>query len=209
MRFRSIYVAFSAILLASACTTKTMPIPSTYTGSIGSANGAGLPVALVLNFADQKGQPYAENSYVVQQYRLLAADALKKSGYSVNNDAAITVSINLAGKTENGIVNNKNSTARNMAVSAVTLGIGCSEMEHVADAGGSIEINNGGSSVWARAVDLNGASTSCHSKLNPGWLADQQQAGVEMYERAVVNHIGAWLPDAGEKLNALDKKGKL
>jgi hypothetical protein len=45
--------------------------------------------------------------------------------------------------------------------------------------------------------------------LNPGWLADQQQAGVEMYERAVVNHIGAWLPDAGEKLNALGKKGKL
>jgi hypothetical protein len=43
-----------------------MPIPSTYTGLIGSADGAGLPVALVLNFADQKGQMYAENSYVVQ-----------------------------------------------------------------------------------------------------------------------------------------------
>lgn len=209
MRLRSIYIAFSAILLASACTTKTMPIPSTYTGSITSADGAGLPVALVLNFADQKGQPYAENSYVVQQYRLLAGDALKKSGYSVNNDAEIKISINLSGKTENGIVNNKYNTARNMAVSAVTLGIGCSEMEHVADAGGSIDIKNGGSSVWARALDLKGASTSCHSKLNPGWLADQQQAAVEMYERAVVNHIGAWLPDAGEKLNALGKKGKL
>lgn len=91
----------------------------------------------------------------------------------------------------------ENSTGRNIAVNAVTLGIGCREMVHTVDAAGQIVVVRKGRSVIEQPVDMKASDTSCFSSPNPSSLTQHQQASVRTYEAAVTQHVGAWLPLVG------------
>jgi len=175
----------------------TIPLKNDYAGILPSTAGGGAKVKLVFDITDQNGKPYEQKSLVAYEYQKLAESGLQKAGYVVASDAETEIRVVLKGRTPNGVVNNESSIGRNMAVSAVTLGMGCGEMVHTVDAAGQVMVVRNGRSVIDQPLDMKASDTSCFSKLNPSWLAQHQEAGVRTYEAAVTQHIGAWLPLVG------------
>jgi hypothetical protein len=147
--------------------------------------GGSAKVKLTLVVEDQNGKPYEPKSLIVHEYRVLAESGLGKAGYVVSPEAETEVRVVLKGRTPNGVANTESSTARNMAVGAVTLGLGCSEMTHMVDAAGRVAVLRGGREVIDQPLDMKASETSCFSKLNPSWLVQHQEAGVRTYESAV------------------------
>jgi hypothetical protein len=188
------YALVVIALLATSCTTP-VNIVHDYTGLVTPAKISGTHVMLALDFYNQNnGTKYSEESLIVKQYRGLAESALTKAGYTVTSDAKLSILVTLHGRTPNGIVDNHSPMARNAAVGALTLGIACREMQHTADAGGLITIQNGSSSIGEQKIDLHGEDTSCFSMMNPNWLVEHEEAALKMYQEAATKHIGNWLP---------------
>lgn len=186
------YLIAASVLVLAACQT-TIPLKNDYTGALPATSGGGVKVKLALDIADQNGKPYEPKSLVAYEYRKLAESGLQKAGYVIAPEAEIEVRVALKGRTPNGVVNNESSTGRNIAVSAVTLGVGCGEMVHTVDAVGQVVVVRNGRSVIDQPLDMKASDTSCFSTLNPSWLKQHQEAGVRTYESAVTQHVGAWL----------------
>lgn len=182
-----------AVLLLGACAAP-IPLTKTYDGSITPAAVAGEPVELVLELKDHRGTAYAPGSVVFEQYKEIAEAALRRAGYTIAADADLEVVVALEGRTPNGMVDNQSSVGRNILVSTVTLGIGCGEMSHEAHGEGVVTIRRSGQSVAETDAPLRASDTSCHSKLNPSWLRNHQEAGIRTYASAVTAHVAAWLP---------------
>jgi hypothetical protein len=184
----------AALLAAAACAPIEVPLRQTYQGPVVTAPSAGAPVALALDFRDQNKASFPGDAMVVSQYRRLAGSALTQAGYVLDPAASTAVSVSLQGETPNGIVDNRNNTARNIAVGVATLGIACKEMEHQVAASGTVSIRREGAPAQTLDLPMRATSTSCHSTLNPSWLENHMKAAVATYENAASAHIAAWLP---------------
>ncbi len=182
----------AAALLLAAC-AQEIPVQITFSGPV-AATGGGTPVALVLDFRDQNGAAFAPDSLVVGQYRAIAEDGLRKAGFVPAPAADLTVSVMLEGRHADGIMRSENSFGRNLALGVVTAGIACSEVIHTADAAGEVRVARSGSTIAARDIDMSRTGRSCHTTLNPNWVANHQTAAVATYGEAVEAHVAEWLP---------------
>lgn len=182
----------SAAIMLGACAAE-IPVQTTFDATAVPI-AQGMPIALDLDFRDQRGTPFDPDSLVVGQYRSIAEDALQQAGFILDPDAELVVSVALTGRTPNGIVNNESSLGRNLAVGLATAGIACQEMVHTADAAGDVTITQAGSQRVARTIDLQASDRSCYTRLNPAWLQNHMAAGVALYGQAVEAHVATWLP---------------
>lgn len=185
----SVLMAFTIL---TGCATK-IPLTTQYSGTLEPAPAGVKPVNLDLDLMDHQGGRYGPGSAVHDQYRMIAMDALARSGYTVSASAPITIRVRLEGQTESGIVHNASNVGRNIVVSAVTLGIGCSEMEHLVSADGTVSIRRNDIDLTTVSLPMQHSDTSCHSKVNPNWLRNHTGAGLRTLSKAVSAHVENWL----------------
>lgn len=196
--------AFALAFALAGCGSGFAPVPlqtPSYSGSVPAQSGGGQPVTLVFQFYRKDGSPYDANSGETTQYRRMAEVAFKQAGYSVVPGAPTTVTIALRGQTQDGIMENRSSLVEAGLKGMLTLGLACTEMQHIVDAAGDITIARAGAAVASRAINMQLSETSCFSRAAPNWDQAYIATASQVYAKAANQHIGAVLAFVAPQLS--------